>query len=279
MNTQCVTGYTPAQEGRERDARVIADVVLIIFGTRYWQYTVYFKFHARFRNGGWRERERDLQSLVGTKDEAKVLAQQFARTRWFQPSWKPLSCQGPANSLLHSGPHAKSELCVSRGFRTNGHTHCFVACMLRAVHRRAKALALWLGFCGQFDFVYVPVDFGHCASDGFAFVNFLNSDQADQFRTCFLQYAQTCMPGYQRCLAEDNMKPCDGRCCSCAVEASTVECHRISSTSEEFDSPDSATSAYHIQNSVVRGTWLVERRTRISRVLLSDLWGSPTHLF
>ena len=48
--------------------------------------------HARFRNEGWRERE--VQSLVETEDGAEVLAQQFAGTQWFQPSWKPLSCRG-----------------------------------------------------------------------------------------------------------------------------------------------------------------------------------------
>ena len=36
-----------------------------------------------------------------------------------------------------------------------------------------------LGFCGQFDFVCVPVVFKHCASYGFAFVNFLNFDRAE----------------------------------------------------------------------------------------------------
>jgi len=51
------------------------------------------------------------------------------------------------------------------------------------------AVLLHLRFFGQFDFVYVPVDFKQCASYGFAFVNFFNADQAEQFRR-FL-----CMPG------------------------------------------------------------------------------------
>jgi len=61
------------------------------------------------------------------------------------------------------------------------------------------AVLLHLRFFGQFDFVYVPVDFKQCASYGFAFVNFLNCNQAEQFRRCFPQYAATCMPGCQRC--------------------------------------------------------------------------------
>ena len=56
-----------------------------------------------------------------------------------------------------------------------------------------------LGFCGQFDFVCVPVDFKHCASNRFAFINLLNLDQnrAEPFRISFFQYARTCMPGCQ----------------------------------------------------------------------------------
>ena len=56
-----------------------------------------------------------------------------------------------------------------------------------------------LGFCGQFDFVCVPVDFKHCSSNRFAFINLLNLDQnrAEPFRISFFQYARTCMPGCQ----------------------------------------------------------------------------------
>ena len=49
-----------------------------------------------------------------------------------------------------------------------------------------------VGVCPVFDLVFVPVDFKHCASYGFAFVSFLNADRAGQFRTYFFQYAKTC---------------------------------------------------------------------------------------
>ena len=42
--------------------------------------------------------------------------------------------------------------------------------------------------CVQFDFVYVAVDFKVCASYGFAFVNFFNSDPAETFRKYSFQY-------------------------------------------------------------------------------------------
>ena len=38
-----------------------------------------------------------------------------------------------------------------------------------------------------------------CTSYGSAFVTFLNSDRAEQFRRCFPQYARACVPGCQRC--------------------------------------------------------------------------------
>ena len=52
-------------------------------------------------------------------------------------------------------------------------------------------------FFSQFDFVFVLVDFKHCASCGFAFVNFLNPDRAECVRRCFFQCARTCIPGCQ----------------------------------------------------------------------------------
>ena len=38
----------------------------------------------------------------------------------------------------------------------------------------------------------------HCASCGFAFVNFLNPDLAECVRRCFFQCAKTCIPGCHR---------------------------------------------------------------------------------
>jgi len=84
-------------------------------------------------------------------------------------------------------PQGKEQTVMIQNLPREFNNHCLCAVLFH------------LGFCGQFDFVYVPVDFNHCASYGFAFVNFLYSDQAEQFRRCFPQYARTCMPGCQRC--------------------------------------------------------------------------------
>ena len=48
--------------------------------------------------------------------------------------------------------------------------------------------------CLVFDVVFLPADFKHCASYGFAFVSFLDAYRAGQFRTYFFQNAKTCMP-------------------------------------------------------------------------------------
>jgi hypothetical protein len=42
-----------------------------------------------------------------------------------------------------------------------------------------------MGLGGQFDFVYVPVDFKRCAAYGYAFVNFVSTKKAKHFRRAF----------------------------------------------------------------------------------------------
>lgn len=41
------------------------------------------------------------------------------------------------------------------------------------------------GFAGKYDFVYLPVDFRSCSGLGYAFINFLSEEMAQQFRDHF----------------------------------------------------------------------------------------------
>ena len=74
----------------------------------------------------------------------------------------------------------------------------------------------------------------------FAFVNFLNSDRAEQFRRCFPRYPRTCILGccYMRRAVHE--QHCDNRCCSCALQAPTLpwqSVNGISSTNDEYATP------------------------------------------
>ena len=64
-----------------------------------------------------------------------------------------------------------------------------VACDAKGAVTPPKFQISHMFLCVQFVFVYVAVDFKVCASYGFAFVNFFNSDPAETFRKYSFQHA------------------------------------------------------------------------------------------
>ena len=100
----------------------------------------------------------------------------------------------------------------------------------------ARNFHIHLGSFGQFDFVYVPLDFKHCASYGFAFVYFLNSDRAEQFRNSFCMPRRASQvvgvvfcasPGARSQYSAIHEQPCDDLRCLRAIQALTPLWHVI----------------------------------------------------
>lgn len=56
------------------------------------------------------------------------------------------------------------------------------------------AVLFEMGLGGQFDFVYVPVDFKRCVCYGYAFVNFVSAKKAKHFRLAFARYVKAHLP-------------------------------------------------------------------------------------
>jgi RNA recognition motif-containing protein len=56
-----------------------------------------------------------------------------------------------------------------------------------------------LGFVGNYDFVYLPIDFKTQASLGYAFVNLTSSDDAKRFWKCFSGYSEWALPSQKVC--------------------------------------------------------------------------------
>ena len=67
-------------------------------------------------------------------------------------------------------------------------------------HEALEWIAELRDFRCQVDFVFVPVDFKHCVSYRFFFVDSPTPVRAVQFRTYFFQYPRTRMPGPIWCL-------------------------------------------------------------------------------
>jgi len=55
------------------------------------------------------------------------------------------------------------------------------------------------GFTGQYDFLYLPMDFTTRASMGYAFVNFVSPGSASQFMTCFDGFSKWSIPSRKVC--------------------------------------------------------------------------------
>jgi hypothetical protein len=56
-----------------------------------------------------------------------------------------------------------------------------------------------LGFVGNYDFVYLPIDFKTQASLGYAFVNLTSSDDANRFCKCFSGFSDWALPSQKVC--------------------------------------------------------------------------------
>jgi hypothetical protein len=55
------------------------------------------------------------------------------------------------------------------------------------------------GFAGQYDFLYVPMDFMSRACYGYAFVNFTQPSDADRFWNTFNGFSQWAFPSRKTC--------------------------------------------------------------------------------
>jgi len=55
------------------------------------------------------------------------------------------------------------------------------------------------GFAAQYDFVYLPIDFGSRACLGYAFVNFMNHEVAIRFWDAFQGYSRWAIPSEKKC--------------------------------------------------------------------------------
>jgi RNA recognition motif-containing protein len=56
------------------------------------------------------------------------------------------------------------------------------------------------GFCGLYDFFYMPIDFTSKASMGYAFVNLICPDYAQKFMACFDGFCDWVIPTRKRCI-------------------------------------------------------------------------------
>lgn len=59
----------------------------------------------------------------------------------------------------------------------------------------------WSGFKGRYDFLYLPIDFRTHAALGYAFVNLISSEDADQMREFFDGFSQWVLPSSKVCNA------------------------------------------------------------------------------
>jgi len=55
------------------------------------------------------------------------------------------------------------------------------------------------GFAGQYDFLYLPMDFATRASMGYAFVNFVSPASASHFMSCFDGFSKWSIPSRKVC--------------------------------------------------------------------------------
>jgi hypothetical protein len=55
------------------------------------------------------------------------------------------------------------------------------------------------GFAGQYDFLYLPMDFSTRASMGYAFVNFVSPTSASHFMACFDGFSKWSIPSRKVC--------------------------------------------------------------------------------
>ena len=97
------------------------------------------------------------------------------------------------------------------------------------------------------DYFSVPVDFRHCASYGFAFVDFPNTDPSNSEHV----FPSVCQRWGSRTMLCDHELFCVDRCCPCAVQpyCSLAECQwQFQHQQRVSDSPGSSISTFDIKN-------------------------------